>query len=71
MHHKIGLSRVIARPLTVDIHPQQSHRTPPTIAKDLNESPLNMQNAIISYISILTLIMPVSIFLAYKFWFCL
>ena len=43
----------------------------PSIAKDLNESPLNMQNAIISYISILTLIMPVSIFLAYKFWFCL
>ena len=42
----------------------------PSIAKDLNESPLNMQNAIISYVSILTLIMPVSIFLAYKFWFC-
>ena len=42
-----------------------------SIAKDLNESTLNIKNAIISYISILTLIMPVSIFLAYKFWFCL
>lgn len=39
----------------------------PSIAKDLNESPLNMQNAIISYVLTLTLFMPVSGFLADKF----
>lgn len=39
----------------------------PTIAKDLNESPLNMQNAIISYVLTLALFMPVSGFLADKF----
>lgn len=43
----------------------------PSIAKDLNESPLNMQNAIISYVLTLALFMPVSGFLADKFWFCL
>ena len=32
----------------------------PSIAKDLNESPLNMQNAIISYVLTLALFMPVS-----------
>ena len=35
----------------------------PSIAKDLNESPLNMQNAIISYVLTLALFMPVSGFL--------
>ncbi len=39
----------------------------PSIAKDLNESPLNMQNAIISYVLTLALFMPVSGFLADKF----
>lgn len=39
----------------------------PSIAKDLNESPLNMQNAIISYFLTLALFMPVSGFLADKF----
>lgn len=39
----------------------------PAIAKDLNESPLNMQNAIISYVLTLALFMPVSGFLADKF----
>ncbi len=39
----------------------------PTIAKDLNESPLNMQNAIISYVLTLAVFMPVSGFLADKF----
>ena len=39
----------------------------PAIAKDLNESPLNMQNAIISYVLTLALLMPVSGFLADKF----
>jgi EmrB/QacA subfamily drug resistance transporter len=39
----------------------------PTIAKDLNESPLNMQNAIVSYVLTLALFMPVSGFLADKF----
>lgn len=39
----------------------------PTIAKDLGESPLNMQNAIISYVLTLALFMPVSGFLADKF----
>ncbi|WP_113638688.1 MFS transporter [Nubsella zeaxanthinifaciens] len=39
----------------------------PTIARDLNESPLNMQNAIISYVLTLALFMPVSGFLADKF----
>ena len=43
----------------------------PSIAKDLNESPLNMQNAIISYVLTLALFMPVSGFLADKFGFCL
>ena len=38
----------------------------PSIAKDLNESPLNMQNAIISYVLTLALFMPVSGFLADK-----
>ncbi|MGB4446932.1 MAG: MFS transporter [Cloacibacterium sp.] len=38
-----------------------------SIAKDLNESPLNMQNAIISYVLTLALFMPVSGFLADKF----
>ncbi len=39
----------------------------PSIAKDLNESPLDMQNAIISYVLTLALFMPVSGFLADKF----
>ncbi|MBW8361859.1 MAG: MFS transporter [Kaistella sp.] len=39
----------------------------PSIAKDLNESPLNMHNAIISYVLTLALFMPVSGFLADKF----
>ena len=39
----------------------------PSIAKNLNESPLNMQNAIISYVLTLALFMPVSGFLADKF----
>ena len=39
----------------------------PSIAKDLNESPLNMQNAIISYVLTLALFMPISGFLADKF----
>lgn len=39
----------------------------PSIAKDLHESPLNMQNAIISYVLTLALLMPVSGFLADKF----
>jgi len=39
----------------------------PAIAKDLNESPMNMQNAIISYVLTLALFMPVSGFLADKF----
>ncbi len=36
----------------------------PAIAKDLNESPLEMQNAIISYVLTLAIFMPVSGFLA-------
>jgi MFS family permease len=32
----------------------------PAIAKDLHESPLNMQNAIVSYVLTLALFMPVS-----------
>lgn len=39
----------------------------PAIAKDLNESPLDMQNAIISYVLTLALFMPVSGFLSDKF----
>ena len=39
----------------------------PSIARDLNESPLNMQNAIISYVLTLALFMPVSGFLADRF----
>lgn len=39
----------------------------PAIAADLKESPLNMQNAIISYVLTLALFMPVSGFLADKF----
>ncbi len=39
----------------------------PAIAKELNESPLNMQNAIISYVLTLALFMPVSGFLSDKF----
>lgn len=39
----------------------------PAMARDLNESPLNMQNAIISYVLTLALFMPVSGFLADKF----
>ncbi|WP_312090188.1 DHA2 family efflux MFS transporter permease subunit [Chryseobacterium sp.] len=39
----------------------------PSIAKDLEESPLNMQNAIISYVLTLALFMPVSGFLADRF----
>ncbi len=39
----------------------------PAIARDLNESPLNMQNAIVSYVLTLALFMPVSGFLADKF----
>ncbi|MDN5627563.1 MAG: MFS transporter, partial [Weeksellaceae bacterium] len=39
----------------------------PSIARDLRESPLNMQNAIISYVLTLALFMPVSGFLADKF----
>lgn len=39
----------------------------PGIAKDLHESPLNMQNAIISYVLTLALFMPVSGFLADKY----
>lgn len=39
----------------------------PAIAQDLQESPLNMQNAIISYVLTLALLMPVSGFLADKF----
>lgn len=39
----------------------------PAIAKDLNESPLNMQNAIISYVLMLAVFMPVSGFLSDKF----
>ncbi|WP_407533462.1 MFS transporter [Elizabethkingia anophelis] len=38
-----------------------------SIAKDLQESPLNMQNAIISYVLTLAVFMPVSGFLADKF----
>lgn len=39
----------------------------PAIARDLNESPLDMQNAIISYVLTLAVFMPVSGFLADKF----
>ena len=39
----------------------------PAIANDLKESPLNMQNAIVSYVLTLALFMPVSGFLADKF----
>jgi EmrB/QacA subfamily drug resistance transporter len=39
----------------------------PAIAKDLNESPLNMQNAIISYVLTIALLMPISGYLADKF----
>ncbi|WP_392566709.1 DHA2 family efflux MFS transporter permease subunit [Utexia brackfieldae] len=39
----------------------------PTIAHDLNESPLNMQSAVISYALTLALFIPVSGFLADKF----
>lgn len=39
----------------------------PSIARDLNESALNMQNAIISYVLTLAIFMPVSGFLADKF----
>jgi len=39
----------------------------PSIAKDLQESPLNMQNAIVSYVLTLALFMPVSGFMADKF----
>ncbi|MET3536091.1 MFS transporter [Chryseobacterium limigenitum] len=39
----------------------------PSIAKDLHESPLNMQNAIISYVLTLAVFMPVSGFLADRF----
>ena len=39
----------------------------PAIAKDLNESPLAMQSAIISYVLTLALFIPVSGFLADKF----
>ncbi|MDF2157306.1 DHA2 family efflux MFS transporter permease subunit [Algoriphagus sp. CAU 1675] len=39
----------------------------PSIARDLQESPLNMQNAIISYVLTLALFMPISGFLADKF----
>lgn len=39
----------------------------PSIARDLGESPLHMQNAIISYVLTLALFMPVSGFLADKF----
>ncbi len=39
----------------------------PAIARDLNESPLNMQNAIISYVLTLAVFMPVSGFFADKF----
>ncbi len=39
----------------------------PSIAKDLNESPLNMQNAIISYVLTLAVFMPVSGFVADRF----
>ncbi|MCT3719541.1 MFS transporter [Elizabethkingia anophelis] len=39
----------------------------PSIAKDLQESPLNMQNTIISYVLTLAVFMPVSGFLADKF----
>ncbi|CAH0257538.1 MFS transporter [Chryseobacterium sp. Bi04] len=39
----------------------------PSIAKDLHESPLNMQNAIISYVLTLAVFMPASGFLADRF----
>ncbi len=39
----------------------------PSIARDLNESPLEMQNAIVSYVLTLAIFMPVSGFLADKF----
>jgi MFS family permease len=39
----------------------------PSIAKDLQESPLNMQNAIISYVLTLAVFMPASGFLADRF----
>ncbi|WP_262148880.1 MFS transporter [Chryseobacterium foetidum] len=39
----------------------------PSIARDLNESPLNMQNAIISYVLTLAVFMPASGFLADHF----
>lgn len=39
----------------------------PAIARDLGESPLDMQNAIISYVLTLALLMPISGFLADKF----
>lgn len=39
----------------------------PAIARDLHESPLNMQNAIISYVLTLAVFMPVSGFLSDKF----
>lgn len=41
--------------------------TLPSIARELNESPLDMQNAIISYVLTLAVFMPVSGFLADKF----
>ncbi|RZJ75695.1 MAG: MFS transporter [Flavobacterium sp.] len=39
----------------------------PAIARDLDQSPLNMQNAIIGYVLTLAVLMPVSGFLADKF----
>ena len=39
----------------------------PAIAEDLNESPLNMQSAIISYVLTVALLMPISGFMADRF----
>ena len=39
----------------------------PSIAKDLGESPLNMQNAIVSYVLTLAIVMPLNGFLSDKF----
>ncbi|WP_264551912.1 MFS transporter [Flavobacterium sp. N2038] len=70
--NKKGIKKVLPIILATSIFMQMLDSTIlntslPSIAKDLGESPLDMQNAIISYVLTLALFMPVSGFLSDKF----
>lgn len=71
-NEKTSIKKVIPSILAISIFMEMLDATIlntalPTIAKDLGESPLNMQNAIVSYVLTLAIVMPLNGFLSDRF----